>query len=173
MILFHSKGFQFFFSSQHRNSALCAGQVILLSDTTVRLIISRLVSVSGLVTGTGLTTGLAAEAQACEELRCEMKDATIVYVDIYTIKYDLIANFADYGFENLLMACCGYGGQQYNYNPNVTCSQTGFNVCIEELKYISCDGIHYTETANTIVASKILSTEYSTPLINLYYFCNT
>ena len=35
----------------------------ILSDTTVRLIISRLVSVSGLVTGTGLITGLAAEAQ--------------------------------------------------------------------------------------------------------------
>ena len=76
------------------------------------------------------------------------------------------------GFENPLMACCGYGGPQYNYNPNVICGQTGFNVCIEELKYISCDGIHYTETANTIVASKILSTDYSTPLINLYYFCN-
>lgn len=76
------------------------------------------------------------------------------------------------GFENPLMACCGYGGPQYNYNPNVTCGQTGSNVCNEELKYISCDGIHHTETANTIVASKILSTEYSTPLINLYYFCD-
>ena len=36
---------------------------VILSDTMVRLIISRLVSVSGLVTGTGLITRLAAEAQ--------------------------------------------------------------------------------------------------------------
>ena len=36
---------------------------VILSDTTVRLIISRLVSVSGLVTGTGRITGLAAEVQ--------------------------------------------------------------------------------------------------------------
>ena len=60
------------------------------------------------------------------------------------------------GFENLLMACCGYGGPQYDYNPNVICGQTGFNVCIKEIKYRSCDKIHYTETANTIVATKIL-----------------
>ena len=36
---------------------------VILSDTTVRLIISRLACVSGLLTGTGLITGLAAEAQ--------------------------------------------------------------------------------------------------------------
>jgi phospholipase/lecithinase/hemolysin len=33
----------------------------------------------------------------CEDLRSEMKNATIVYVDIYAIKYHLIANSADYG----------------------------------------------------------------------------
>ena len=36
---------------------------VILSDTTVRLIISRLVSVSALVTGTGRITGLAVEVQ--------------------------------------------------------------------------------------------------------------
>ena len=36
---------------------------VILSDTTVRLIISRLVSVSGLVTGTGRITGLAVKVQ--------------------------------------------------------------------------------------------------------------
>lgn len=33
----------------------------------------------------------------CIELRSELKDSTIVYVDIYTIKYDLIANASKYG----------------------------------------------------------------------------
>ena len=32
-----------------------------------------------------------------QKLRSELKDATLVYVDIYTIKYDLITNAAKYG----------------------------------------------------------------------------
>lgn len=37
----------------------------------------------------------------CEELRSELKNSTIVYVDIYSIKYDLIANAASYGMISL------------------------------------------------------------------------
>lgn len=33
----------------------------------------------------------------CQGLRSELKDATVVYVDIYAIKYDLIANSSKYG----------------------------------------------------------------------------
>lgn len=33
----------------------------------------------------------------CQEMRSELKDANIVYVDIYAIKYDLIANSTKYG----------------------------------------------------------------------------
>ncbi|CAK9166733.1 unnamed protein product [Ilex paraguariensis] len=35
--------------------------------------------------------------ELCEQLRSEMKNATIVYVDVYAIKYDLIAHSAIYG----------------------------------------------------------------------------
>lgn len=44
---------------------MCFGVTVnrVLSSDTVRLIISRLVSISRLITGTGLITGLAAEAQ--------------------------------------------------------------------------------------------------------------
>ncbi|XP_043708108.1 GDSL esterase/lipase At1g09390-like [Telopea speciosissima] len=107
----------------------------------------------------------------CTELRTEMKNVTIVYVDIYAIKYDLIANSTKYGFENPLMACCGYGGPPYNFNPNVTCGKTGYNICNEGLRYISWDGIHYTEAANLEVTSKILFGNYSQPQIKFDYFC--
>ncbi|XP_010270891.1 PREDICTED: GDSL esterase/lipase At1g09390-like [Nelumbo nucifera] len=109
----------------------------------------------------------------CEELRSQMKNATIVYVDIYSIKYDLIANSTKYGFQHPLMVCCGYGGPPYNFNPNVTCGQTGYNICEEGSKYISWDGTHYTEAANEIVASKILSANYSIPNLKFDYFCHT
>lgn len=33
----------------------------------------------------------------CIEMRSELKDANVVYVDIYSIKYDLIANATKYG----------------------------------------------------------------------------
>ncbi|KAK9136623.1 hypothetical protein Sjap_007217 [Stephania japonica] len=107
---------------------------------------------------------------ACEELKSELKGVTIVYVDIYSIKYDLVANHTKYGFENPLMACCGFGGPPYNYNIDAKCGNEGSNVCKEGSRYISWDGTHYTEFANYIVASKILSTNYSTPRLKFAHF---
>ncbi|XP_072996598.1 GDSL esterase/lipase At1g09390-like isoform X2 [Typha latifolia] len=107
----------------------------------------------------------------CDEMSAELKNATIVYTDIYSIKYDLIANYIKYGFEKPLMACCGFGGAPYNYNPNISCLNSGYQACLDGSKYISWDGVHYTEAANAIVASKILTTEYSKPKLNFDYFC--
>ncbi|KAL2468698.1 GDSL esterase/lipase [Forsythia ovata] len=108
----------------------------------------------------------------CQELRSEIKDATIVYVDIYAIKYDLIANSSKYGFSSPLMACCGSGGPPFNYDSRATCGQPGCQVCDQKLQFVSWDGVHYTEAANTIVASKILSTDYTTPQATFDFFCN-
>ncbi|XP_076907328.1 GDSL esterase/lipase At1g09390-like [Bidens hawaiensis] len=107
----------------------------------------------------------------CTELRSELKDSTIVYVDIYTIKYDLIANASKYGFTSPLMACCGFGGPPYNYNINVTCGHDGAQVCDKGSQFIYWDGIHHTEAANSVMASKILSQQYSTPRVPFNFFC--
>ncbi|CAH8251684.1 unnamed protein product [Arabidopsis lyrata] len=107
----------------------------------------------------------------CRELRMELKEANIVYVDIYAIKYDLIANSNSYGFEKPLMACCGYGGPPYNYNVNITCGNGGSQSCEEGSRFISWDGIHYTETANAVIAMKVLSMQYSTPPTPFHFFC--
>ncbi|KAG8390751.1 hypothetical protein BUALT_Bualt01G0116100 [Buddleja alternifolia] len=105
----------------------------------------------------------------CQELRREMKNSTIVYVDIYSIKYDLIANAASYGFQNPLMACYGCGGPPYNSDPEC---RGGNSVCEVGSSYISWDGVHYTEAANAVVASKILSTNYSVPPLKIDFFLN-
>uniref|UniRef100_A0A7N0VFU3 Uncharacterized protein n=1 Tax=Kalanchoe fedtschenkoi TaxID=63787 RepID=A0A7N0VFU3_KALFE len=104
----------------------------------------------------------------CEEMRFQYKDATIVYVDIYSIKYNLFANPKKHGFENPLMACCGYGGLPNNYNRIATCGQPGYTICINVSKSIVWDGVHYTEAANRVVTSSILSARYSVPSIKLH-----
>ncbi|XP_068660041.1 GDSL esterase/lipase LIP-4 [Aristolochia californica] len=108
----------------------------------------------------------------CKELRSQLRNATVVYVDIYSIKYDLIANSAKLGFNNPLMACCGYGGPPYNYNVNVTCGLPPSRACRVGLGYVNWDGVHYTEAASAIVASKILSTNFSDPPLRFDYFCH-
>ncbi|KAI3448456.1 hypothetical protein Pfo_005121 [Paulownia fortunei] len=107
----------------------------------------------------------------CVGLRSKMKDATIVYVDIYAIKFDMIANSTKYGFSSPLMACCGSGGPPYNYDRRVSCGFPGYQVCDQASRFVSWDGVHYTEAANTLIASKILSTDYSTPRVTFDFFC--
>ncbi|GFP90515.1 GDSL esterase/lipase lip-4 [Phtheirospermum japonicum] len=112
----------------------------------------------------------------CEKMRPQMENSTIVYADVYSIKYDLIANSTiTVSFKNPLMACCGYGGAPYNYGPDSdkTCFGSQFDVCEEGTMYISWDGVHYTEAANAIVASKIISTHHSSPPLEFNFFCNS
>ncbi|GFP87961.1 GDSL esterase/lipase at1g09390 [Phtheirospermum japonicum] len=110
-------------------------------------------------------------SRVCTGLRSEMTDAAIVYVDVYAIKLDLIANSTKYGFSTPLMACCGSGGPPYNYDRRVTCGSLGYQVCDRAAKLVSWDGVHYTETANEFISTKILSTDYSTPRLTFDFFC--
>ncbi|KAJ3676090.1 hypothetical protein LUZ60_003502 [Juncus effusus] len=110
-------------------------------------------------------------SQLCNDLSDEYKNATFVCVDIYTIKYDLFANHTKYGFEQPLMACCGHGGPPYNFKAMMTCGQPTATACPLGERFISWDGLHYTEAANEIIAAKILSNEYSKPPISLVELC--
>ncbi|KAJ4871585.1 GDSL esterase/lipase [Raphanus sativus] len=97
-------------------------------------------------------------------------DANFTYVDIFSIKSDLIQNHSTYGFDQSIMACCGTGGPPLNYNDQVGCGWTGTSPngttittksCNASSKYVNWDGIHYTEAANRFVSQKILSGKYS------------
>ncbi|KAI3926147.1 hypothetical protein MKW98_028283 [Papaver atlanticum] len=114
----------------------------------------------------------------CNELRSTYKDATIIYVDIYKIKYKLFTEYKSYsgsshlGFTKPHKACCGYGGEPNNYNVKATCGQHGYTICANVSQAIVWDGVHYTEAANQVVASHILSTKFSIPQISLESFWN-
>ncbi|CAO2192528.1 unnamed protein product [Urochloa humidicola] len=110
-------------------------------------------------------------ASLCDQLSAQMDDATIVYTDLFPIKYDLIANHTKYGFDKPLMTCCGYGGPPYNYDFNKGCQSKGVTACADGSKFVSWDGVHFTEAANAIVAKAILSSQYSKPSLKLDQFC--
>lgn len=110
-------------------------------------------------------------SKLCDKMRSEIKGATVVHTDMYAIKYDLFANPTKYGFENPLMACCGHGGPPYNYADKKTCGEPTATACPDPSRSVSWDGVHYTEAANAVIASKILSGNYSTPYVKLKNLC--
>ncbi|XP_051120159.1 GDSL esterase/lipase At1g54790 isoform X2 [Andrographis paniculata] len=105
------------------------------------------------------------------KLQFQYPDSNITYVDIFTIKWNLIANYSRYGFEQPLMACCGYGGPPLNYDSRIACGQTKIlngstvtaKACNDSTEYVNWDGIHYTEAANLHISSQILTGKYSDP----------
>ncbi|XP_068658945.1 GDSL esterase/lipase At1g54790 [Aristolochia californica] len=107
----------------------------------------------------------------CKKLTGSFTDANVTYVDIFSIKLDLIANYSRYGFEQPMQVCCGSGGAPLNYDSRITCGQTknlnGTSVtvkaCQDPSEYVNWDGIHYTEAANRHVTSQILTGKYSDP----------
>ncbi|KVH88950.1 Lipase, GDSL [Cynara cardunculus var. scolymus] len=114
------------------------------------------------------------------QLRKELPEAAITYVDIYKARYALISQASKYGFDHPLRACCGYGGK-YNYNTHIGCGGKVENKGKEILVGKSCedpsvkiiwDGIHYTEAANKWVFDRIVNGSFSDPSVPLQMACH-
>ncbi|KAL1807289.1 hypothetical protein ACET3Z_030357 [Daucus carota] len=117
--------------------------------------------------------------EAAEQLRKDLPLAAITYVDVYSVKYDLISHASKYGFAHPLRACCGHGGK-YNYNRNVGCGGkikvNGTEVligksCQNPSVVINWDGVHYTEAANRWIFDQIVDGSYSNPPNSLKMAC--
>ncbi|ERN13847.1 GDSL esterase/lipase At3g26430 [Amborella trichopoda] len=114
------------------------------------------------------------------QLRSDLPDATFTYVDVYSVKYQLISGARKYGFGNPLRACCGHGGK-YNYNRYFGCGSAIYKdgqkvvigkSCNNPSKAIIWDGVHYTQAANQWVFNKIVDGTFSDPPTPLSQACH-
>eukprot|EP00268_Persea_americana_P055670 TRINITY_DN6495_c0_g1_i5.p1 TRINITY_DN6495_c0_g1~~TRINITY_DN6495_c0_g1_i5.p1 ORF type:complete len:387 (-),score=61.53 TRINITY_DN6495_c0_g1_i5:164-1324(-) len=114
------------------------------------------------------------------QLRKDLPLAALTYVDIYSVKHNLITHAKKYGFEHPLVACCGHGGK-YNFNPKVGCGATkninGTAVligkpCKNPSVRVSWDGIHFTEAANKWIFNQIVDGAFSDPPLPLRLACH-
>ncbi|KAB1213143.1 hypothetical protein CJ030_MR5G015865 [Morella rubra] len=113
--------------------------------------------------------------EAVVQLRKELPKAAITYVDIYSVKYTLITQGHNYGFERPIIACCGHGGK-YNYNRYAKCGAKKTingkeiviaNSCKDPTVRINWDGTHFTEAANRWIFEQIANGSFSDPPIPL------
>ncbi|KAG2538245.1 hypothetical protein PVAP13_9NG406028 [Panicum virgatum] len=92
-----------------------------------------------------------------DELRRAHPRKSLFYGDIYHPVIAAVASPAKFGFgDKPLAACCG-GGGRYNFNFTMFCGAPGSTACADPSKSISWDGIHFTEAANRLIVSAILS----------------
>ncbi|KZV15267.1 hypothetical protein F511_27549 [Dorcoceras hygrometricum] len=106
------------------------------------------------------------------DLRSQLRDAILIYVDIYSVKHSLISNRNNNGFRHPLGYCCGRlvvvgcGGKTMWNGTEVY-----GNSCRNPSEYISWDGTHYTEAANKWISSRILDGSFSEPKVPIGEAC--
>ncbi|KAG0463946.1 hypothetical protein HPP92_020015 [Vanilla planifolia] len=116
---------------------------------------------------------------ALQQIRPELSNATVVYVNTHAVKLKLFRRPQKHGLVYGTKACCGSGAGAYNYDPLVFCGNSkeinGMNVtataCSDPQNYVSWDGIHATEAANKVIASAVLRGAYFDPPFHLSQLC--
>jgi len=85
------------------------------------------------------------------------RSLTLLYADIYRPVLKTIASPALYGFgDTPLAACCGGGGGPNNFNFIAFCGTPASTTCADPSKFVSWDGIHFTEAANRFIARNMI-----------------
>ncbi|KAG4938449.1 hypothetical protein AAZX31_16G064100 [Glycine max] len=109
------------------------------------------------------------------KLRVQFPDASLIYVDMFSAKYELISNANKEGFVDPSGICCGYhqdGYHLYCGNKAIINGKEIFaDTCDDPSKYISWDGVHYTEAANHWIANRILNGSFSDPPLSIAHSC--
>ncbi|KAG7632843.1 GDSL lipase/esterase [Arabidopsis suecica] len=100
------------------------------------------------------------------QLKKELPSSFFTYVDVYSAKYNLITKAKALGFIDPFDYCCvGAIGRGMGCGKTIFLNGTELysSSCENRQNFISWDGIHYTETANMLVANRILDGSISDP----------
>ncbi|CAI9763830.1 unnamed protein product [Fraxinus pennsylvanica] len=117
---------------------------------------------------------------ALQQTRNDLSGANVIYVNTNAALLDLYQNPKSHGMQHGLTACCGQGGGDYNFNPQVFCGSSKVingqtvtaTACSDPQNYVSWDGIHLTEAANKLMTYAILSGSYNDPPFSLNQYCD-
>ncbi|PIA39315.1 hypothetical protein AQUCO_02600039v1 [Aquilegia coerulea] len=114
----------------------------------------------------------------CKKFQERYSDISVTYIDIFSIKLNLISNFSEYGFKQPIAACCGFGGLPLNYDKRIPCvsrrvSETiGGVVLLTSLSKTDAVGVSGSDetgdgcdnsSANVFTSSVVVST-FSSPI---------
>ncbi|GKV07822.1 hypothetical protein SLEP1_g19536 [Rubroshorea leprosula] len=109
------------------------------------------------------------------KLRTELANASVTYVDIYSAKYQMIGNAKQEGFVDAKGICCGFHEDDIHvycgHKENLNGTEIYAGSCKDPSKYISWDGVHYSEAANHWVATRILNGSFNDPPLPITHAC--
>ncbi|WOL14387.1 GDSL esterase/lipase [Canna indica] len=118
--------------------------------------------------------------EVVDQLKKDLPLAVFTYVDIYSLKYELLSHASLHGFDsNALLTCCGHGGK-YNYNANFGCGSMRMvnntevlvgKSCNNPFRRIIWDGVHFTQAANKWIFDHIVGGKFSYPPTPLKMAC--
>lgn len=101
-----------------------------------------------------------------DQIRQRHPYATIIYADYYNAAMSIFRSTNPFGFGAApLAACCGSGGP-YNYNASAMCGTEAARACSDPSRYISWDGMHFTEAAYGTIATGLLNGSFTVPPVN-------
>ncbi|KDP42125.1 hypothetical protein JCGZ_01913 [Jatropha curcas] len=90
--------------------------------------------------------------KSLEEYREGNKDCVIIFADTWKAYMEILKDHKKFNFEEPFKACCGVGGGELNFCLKNLCGSAGSTTCKDPEKYISWDGIHFTEAMNKHLA---------------------
>ncbi|KAG2383933.1 GDSL esterase/lipase [Vigna angularis] len=99
------------------------------------------------------------------ELRKNFTNAIFTYVDVYSVKYELVKHARNQGFVNPKKLCCGTRSVSYFDcgRKKIKNGEEEYYKCKDASKYISWDGVHYSEAANKWLSTLIVNGSFSHP----------
>ncbi|EPS70495.1 acetylcholinesterase, partial [Genlisea aurea] len=101
---------------------------------------------------------------------------SIVYVDIYGAKYELVRKARELGLGDPFGICCGYHGIGYDIwcgnSGALNGSQVYADSCSDPSAVISWDGVHYSEAANRWISNQIINGSFSDPPTSIHDSCH-